>query len=33
MIRLIDANNALLKSIEILKEKYNEFGKLLKTIK
>ena len=29
----IDANNALLKSIEILKEKYNEFGKLLKTIK
>ena len=29
----IDANKALLKSIDILKEKYNEFGKLLKKIK
>ena len=29
----MDANTALLKSIEILKEKYNEFGNLLKKLK
>ena len=29
----MDANIALLKSIEILKEKYNEFGKLLQKLK
>jgi len=29
----MDANIALLKSIEILKEKYNEFGKFLQKLK
>ena len=29
----LDAKDALIKSIEILKEKYNEFGKLLKKLK